>query len=261
MSSKIAIIGGTGIDEMPEFAPNSYKCVDSKYGSVHLAEINISDKEIIILPRHGINHNILPNQINYRSQIAVLKSLNVEIIFGICAVGALKPNIKTGDFLILRDFIDFTHSRKNTFFDNQDDKIVHTDFSFPYCPLCSDILVRSCEKYNADFLDNITYVGVNGPRYETPAEVKMFAMLGGDVVGMTNIPEAILAKEAGICYAALAISTNPATGISKIQLDHNEVREIMMQKEKLLMNVLSEAVSLAHNINDCQCRKNWNIQI
>jgi len=252
----IAIIGGTGVDEMACFSGGKASTVTTRFGSADIISGKLDQIELVFVPRHGLGHAVPPSRINYRAQIAALKSLQVDCAIGVCAVGSLKAELGCGSFAVLSDFIDLTKHRQDTFFDGEDGVVVHTDFTNPYCQAVSDALRRACSEIGVVYESQGIYVGVEGPRYESPAEIKLYASWGAHVIGMTNLPEVVLAREAGLCYGALAIVTNPACGISPTPLAHEEVREAMAAAGQSLQSVLLNAITRISGEHSCICREN-----
>lgn len=252
----IAIIGGTGIDEAPEFASGRGVKVVTRFGKVDILESSIGTHKVFFLPRHGLDHSTPPALINYRSQIAALKQLKVDRVIGVCAVGSLTRSLQCGSFALLGDFIDFTKHRVDTFFGEPDGPLVHTDFTHPYCADISRALAESCGAADVSFATDAVYVGVDGPRYESPAEIRLYASWGGHVIGMTNLPEAVLAREAGLCYGAIAVVTNLAAGLSPVPLSHDEVRMAMQDAGANLRSILISAVSRIPEDCSCNCATN-----
>lgn len=253
---RVAVIGGTGIDEMACFAAGPAVRVETRFGTADVVEGVMDGREIVFVPRHGLDHSVAPSRINYRAQIAAPKKLGVDAVVGVCAVGSLTNDLPAGSFAVLSDFIDLTKRRRDTFFDEERGPVVHTDFTHPYCPAVSTELVRACEEAPVVFEPNAVYVGVEGPRYETPAEIRLYASWGGHVIGMTNLPEVVLAREAGLCYGALAIVTNLASGLSPTRLNHDEVRSAMAQASANLQLILTQAIKRITEANECDCRCN-----
>jgi 5'-methylthioadenosine phosphorylase len=159
-----------------------------------------------------------------------------------------------GTAAVLTDFIDFTRRGPITFFDESAPKVVHTDFSEPYCPEVSAALLTGCEANGLEVTTPCTYLCADGPRYETPAEISMFRSWGADVVGMTNAPEAILCREKGLCYGAIAVITNFAAGISPTPLSHAEVIAVMKSVEDKLAAAILTAVKALSEDSSCNCR-------
>lgn len=251
---RLAIIGGTGIDEMDCFAVGATVSVCTRFGCAEIIEGRMGDQDIIFVPRHGVRHSIPPSAINYRAQIAALRKLEIDAVIGVCAVGSLTTDLPAGSFAVLSDFVDLTKRRIDTFFDSEGGPVVHTDLTEPYCPIVSDTLRRSCDEAGAVFEANSIYIGVEGPRYETPAEIRLYASWGGHVIGMTNLPEAILAREAGLCYGALAVVTNLASGLSPTRLSHEEVRAAMAASSERLKTIMTRALAAIPDTRECVCR-------
>ena len=252
----LAIIGGTGIDEMKEFISEKAISVSTRFGSADIIEGRYADSSLFFVPRHGLDHSIPPSRINYRAQIAALKKLGVERVIGVCAVGSLSKDLHPGSFAVLRDFIDLTKRREDTFFDVPGEPVVHTDFTYPYCPFISDALVQSCIDASVSYEPNAVYVGVEGPRYESPAEIKLYGFWGAHVIGMTNLPEVVLAREAGLCYGAIGIVTNFASGIGDVALAHNDVRLAVASASDVLRDILHNSLNRILTNSTCTCRLN-----
>ncbi|MCE5323822.1 MTAP family purine nucleoside phosphorylase [bacterium] len=250
----IAVIGGTGIDEIMEV--NSMSTLTTRFGQAQIIYGRLNGIDLLFVPRHGSDHSVPPSMIDYRAQIAAIRKLGVTRVIGICAVGSLKKNLPPGSFAILGDFIDLTRKRVDTFFDDPEGPVVHTDFTLPYCPEMSEALSMACGQAGVEFVSGAVYAGVEGPRYESPAEIRLYASWGAHVIGMTNIPEVILAKEAGLCYGAMGVVTNMASGISPTPLSHDEVREAMTSASKKLADVLRIALENIPVERACTCASN-----
>jgi 5'-methylthioadenosine phosphorylase len=235
---KVAVIGGTGFKG---FFKNSKQLrLGTPYGIAPPLSIGrIDKKEVAFLPRHGLNHSAPPHKINYRANIYALYKMGVERIIAINAVGAINRDFKPGDIIIPHDFIDFTKLRHETFYDEA--PVTHVDFSQPYCPELRKILIENSKKYGLHVWDRAVLVCTEGPRFETPAEIEMFRRLGCDIVGMTSVPEAVLARELEMCYVALCFVSNMAAGIQE-QLTPHEVSKVSEKIMPKLEQVLMEAV-------------------
>jgi len=175
-----------------------------------------------------------------------MKKIGVDRIIATNAVGSLERSVKPGDFLIPHDFIDFTKLRNGTFYD---ERTVHVDVTEPYCNE-----LRSVISSSGEVLEEGVYVCTEGPRFETPAEIQMFRMLGGTVVGMTGIPEAVLARELEMCYASICTVSNYAASISPTNLTIDEVFEIMDSKKHDLVKLMDTTISKMENKRSCHCK-------
>ncbi|MHA2283616.1 MAG: S-methyl-5'-thioadenosine phosphorylase [Promethearchaeota archaeon] len=208
---RIGIIGGSGLDN-PDILKNVKEIeVDTPYGkptsSLKIGSIN--GVEIVLLARHGRDHTIPPTQVNYRANIQALKDQGCTHILATTACGSLREEIGRGDFVILDQFIDFTRLRKVSFFDKfplGDAK--HTPMAYPYSEDLRRILIETAKELNLKHHEKGTVVTIEGPRFSTRAESEMFRIWGADVINMSIAPETILANEAGIPYAAVAMSTD-----------------------------------------------------
>ncbi|MDO5301256.1 MAG: MTAP family purine nucleoside phosphorylase [Tissierellia bacterium] len=210
-----AIIGGTGMEDLFPQAP--METVSTAYGEAVL--YLPQGKNYYFLPRHGKEHHLPPHRINYRANIAALKKMGVVAAFGLCAVGSLREELRPGTFALISDFLDFTKSRPTTFFDGEGGQVRHLDVSEVY----SEAMNASFERHWGHPLPRAVYVATEGPRFETASENRFYASIGGDLVGMTNVPEAPLALEAGIRYSCLAHIINYGTGIhQKVTIEKSQ---------------------------------------
>ena len=242
----IGIIGGSGVYEITKKADSvESKLVKTDYGDVEVSILDIFSKKVAFIPRHASGHSIPPHKINYRANIDALKSVGVDKIIATNSVGSMNTQLPPGSFVIPDDFLDFSQDRIKTFYE---DKVVHIDVSEAYCPQLRDVLDKS-----GDVILGGTYVCTEGPRFETPAEIKMFKMLGGDLVGMTGVPEVVLAREREICYNSICIVSNYASGISPNDLTIDEVFEMLAKKEVELLELIYNFIKNVDESQDCSC--------
>lgn len=244
----IGIIGGTGIYDIVERGDEvETMVVDTPYGkSPQMSVFKLHERDVIFMPRHAKGHVNPPHMVNYRANVYAMKEMGVERIIATNAVGSLDLGIKPGDFLIPHDFIDFTKVREFTYYDS---KTVHIDITEPYCHDLRNILTSSGKT-----IPQGIYVCTEGPRFETGAEVEMFRRLGGSVVGMTGIPEAILARELEICYASICMVSNYAASISPSKLTIKEVFDIVEGKKEDLVKLIYNALSKIPVKRKCPCK-------
>lgn len=245
----LGIIGGTGVYDIVEHGRITKKrSIKTPYGdSPEISIFRLHHRDVAFIPRHAPGHANPPHMVNYRANIWALKEIGVKQIIATSAVGSLKKSIEPGNFVIPDDFIDFTKRRPVTFYDN---RTVHVDVTEPYC---SDI--RSALTSSGDVVNGGVYVCTEGPRFETASEIRMFQILGGTVVGMTGIPEAVLARELEMCYATICIVSNYAASISPAKLTIDEVFQIMDKRKEDLIQVIDSAVeNLDHN-PECPCQQ------
>lgn len=249
--ARFAIIGGTGFEKLFKEAKETQ--IRTPYGVAPPIYIGEADeRKVAFLPRHGPKHSVPPHKINYRANIYALHKLGVERILAVNAVGAINRNFKPGDIVVPHDFVDFTKHRPTTFYDEA--PVTHIDVSSPYCPEIRKLLVETSRKLKMRVWDRAVLVCTEGPRFETPAEIEMFRRLGCDVVGMTGVPEAVLARELEMCYAALCFVSNMAAGMQE-RLTPSEVskisKQIMPKMEQILIETI-RALPLERGKN-CPC--------
>jgi 5'-methylthioadenosine phosphorylase len=233
----IAIIGGTGVYALPG-AEERERAIATPYGDAAVTEVLLSDGgTLVFAARHGKGHAVPPHRLPARALIWGLKEIGVTALLATSAVGSLHAEIPPGSLALLGDFMDFTKARPTTFHDGPG--VVHQNVSDAYCPTLRAALRRSAERQGiALAARDVVYVCTEGPRFETPAEIRAYGMLGGDVVGMTQVPEAVLAAELGICYAAVALVTNLAAGVQGARPSHEEVLELMASQGRTLSSLL-----------------------
>ncbi len=250
---KIAIIGGSGVYENAYLEEAREVIVETEYGEALLYHGRYKGREIYFLARHGPRHGVPSHLINYRANIAALKELSIAAVIATAAVGSLRREMPPGSRVIIDQFIDFTKSRPSTFYGKGGGGVVHVDMTVPYCPEIRRAILRAGERLEDQPIDGGCYVCTEGPRFETPAEIKMFAHWGCDLVGMTNVPEVVLAREAGLCYATIALVSNFAAGISAELLSHQEVLEEMARGKEPLDRLLMEAAAEIEVSRSCSC--------
>lgn len=237
---RIAVIGGSGFGEA--FIQGESEAVKTAFGEASVVRGALNGVDIVFLARHGAGHKIPPHLINHRANIAALKEIGVEGVFSTVAVGSLRTDMTPGEFVIVDDFVDMTKGSVTTFFDKVGD-VRHTDFSEPFDPYLRGLLISHSEQTapahgDAGIHPAGTYLCLSGPRYETPAEIRLYAGLGCDVVGMTGAYEAILCREIGLPYASIAVVTNYACGlVGETPLTHAEVEDQMRRSRAYLVDV------------------------
>jgi 5'-methylthioadenosine phosphorylase len=253
--TRIGVIGGSGLYSIKGLVLTKKKSVNTPFGrpSDQYVIEESNGKEIIFLPRHGNRHNIPPHKINYRANIWGFKTLGVTRIISISAVGGISKGFKPGDIVILDQVIDMTKNRESTFYDGKEG-VVHIDFTEPYCHDIRKILIKAGKKAQVALKHGGSYVAVEGPRLETAAEIRSFAVLGADVVGMTGMPEASLAREAEMCYSGISVVANYAAGIKKKKLTTKEVMGAMAASTEQIKRLLQEAFAIISDDSACSCR-------
>jgi len=205
---KIGIIGGSGLDDPKILKETIEKEVSTPYGKSSLTIGKIEGVDVIIIARHSKNHSLNPTQVNYRANIQALKQEGCTHILATTACGSLREEIDRGHLVIVDQFIDFTRHRKITFHDTFKEGAKHTPMAEPFNKEIRNALITTCKELNLPHHEKGTVITIEGPRFSTKAESKMFRSWGADIINMSIAPEAILANEAGIKYAAIAMSTD-----------------------------------------------------
>ena len=242
IKNKLAIIGGSGLYDIDEFKERELLKLETPWGkpSDEILKIKYNDKEIFFLPRHGRGHAISPSKINFRANIDALKQLGITDIVSVSAVGSLKENLPPGMFVIVDQFIDRTFARSKSFFD--DEIVAHVSMAHP----TSNGLMNSCEEAlkqeSIEFQRGGTYVVMEGPQFSTLAESNLYRSWNADVIGMTNMPEAKLAREAEIRYASVSMVTD----FDCWHPDHENVD--VQQVIKVLLGNAEKAKKMIKNI-------------
>jgi 5'-deoxy-5'-methylthioadenosine phosphorylase len=224
--TKFAIIGGTGLASMEELDIVGEQTVDTPYGepSAPLVKGKLSSKEVVFLARHGANHTIPPHKINYRANIWALKSVGVTDVIAVAAVGSIHQDIPPEKIVIPDQIIDYTYGRKHTYFEDDLSEVTHIDFTNPYNEELRKKLIQAANNCEIKVCHGGVYGATQGPRLESSAEIIRLERDGCDIVGMTGMPEASLAKELELNYACCALSVNWAAGKSDNEITMQEIQ-------------------------------------
>jgi 5'-methylthioadenosine phosphorylase len=255
MSEKIVgVMGGSGLYEMEGLEEVKTVSLKTPFGDPSDAFIigRLEGVKIAFLPRHGKGHRIQPSSLNFRANIYAMKKLGVQWIIGVSAVGSLKENIHPGDMVIPIQYIDRTVGRPNTFF--SDGVVCHISFADPVCPDLSRILAKAGQEVGATVHPEGTYICIEGPQFSTRAESWLYRSWGADIIGMTNLPEARLAREAEICYATIAFATDydswhPVEGVVSV----GEVLRVLALSTRTAKSAIRTAVRHLPEKRDCIC--------
>lgn len=253
MQAEIGIIGGTGVYDPKIFENVSKIKISTPYGapsdSITLGEIK--GRKIAFLSRHGENHTIPPHKVNSRANIWALKELGVKRIISPCAVGSLKEEYKPGDVVITDQVIDFTKKRDYTFYDGG--KVFHVSLADPFCAELRKVLIETGKGLKLPIHEKGTYVCIEGPRYSTRAESKMFRNFA-DIIGMTLVPECQLAREMEICYATVATITDYDVWAER-PVSSEEVIRTMRESLDKIRNLLMHSIPKIPTERRCECRE------
>ena len=237
----LAIIGGTGLEDLAGSLVNKQqKMVATPYGEAPVTSGELGGSAVLFQPRHGETHATAPHNINYRANIQALQDAGATHIMAAAAVGSMQNEIKPGDFVVVDQFIDFTKNRAGTY-SGDGQPLYHTDMTEPYDSELRRLIMAAADAKGLPLHRGGTYVCTEGPRFETAAEIRMFQTLGGHVVGMTAVPEVVLAAELGIPYAALCVVTNYAAGMAGHGLTYEECADEMARRQSTLLDVFLSA--------------------
>ncbi len=250
----IGIIGGSGLYDMEGLHPREVRPIMTPYGapSDEYRMCHVAGRDVIFLPRHGARHHIPPHKINYRANIWGFKDLGAKRIISIGATGGIRPGLIPGDIVVPDQILDVTSGREATFYHGEE-SVIHIDFTEPYCPVVRNAILKAGQESAISLHAAGTYVCVNGPRLETRAEIKAYSVLGADVVGMTAMPEAALAREAELCYGGIAVVTNFAAGMAAKKLTATEVIMCMNKAAAQVKTILREMIPLIPAVRECAC--------
>ena len=251
---KLGIIGGSGLYGMPGLAATREVRVATPFGKPSDAYLvgTLAGKRVAFLARHGRGHRILPTELNFRANLYGFKKLGVERILSVSAVGSLKEEYKPMDFLVPDQFFDRTRQRVSTFFGNG--IVAHVSFADPFCPALRQVLMEACRRAGVTVHDGGTYVCMEGPMFSTKAESHTYRKLGFDVIGMTNLQEAKLAREAEICYATVAMVTDyDCWHPEHDAVTGQQVMEYLARNIKNVQGVIREAVPRVPVARSCKC--------
>jgi 5'-methylthioadenosine phosphorylase len=250
----VGVIGGTGLYEMDGLTDIEELRVDTPYGETSDAIVSgrLGDVRMLFLPRHGRGHRFIPSVVPYRANIWALKKLGADWIVSVSAVGSLKEEIRPGDVVIVDQFIDRTRSRENTFFD--EGIVAHVVFADPVCPTLASGLLAAARKVGGTVHPKGTYTVMEGPAFSTRAESHLYRSWGSDLIGMTNLPEAKLAREAEICYATIALATDYdcwRTEDSDVELA--QIIAVLKANVAKAKKIVAEAVKALPSRDACKC--------
>ncbi len=253
--AEIGIIGGSGLYRMPGLTNVREEQISTPFGepSDWLTLGDLADRKVAFLARHGRGHSILPSDINFRANIYALKQMGVNAILSISAVGSLKEEHRPGMFVVPDQFIDRTYARRSTFFGP--DIVAHVSMADPVCPEVGNAMMTACGSSGVEATRGGTYVCMEGPQFSTKAESNLYRSWGADIIGMTNLQEAKLAREAEICYGTLAMVTDydcwhPGHG----SVTTDQIVAVLNQNNASALKVLTAAVAALPARRTCHCQ-------
>lgn len=240
-----AIIGGTGLTELPGLTLDEALPFETPYGppSADILRGTYAGQEVLFLARHGRPHRIAPHQVNYRANMWALKQAGAQAVIAVNAVGGIHAAMGTGHLCVPHQIIDYSYGRDHTFFEGDIEHVTHVDFSYPYDETLRQRLIASLDAERFLFSSHGVYGCTQGPRLETAAEIARMERDGCDVVGMTGMPEAVLARELGLSYACLALVVNPAAGKTRGIITMAEIETALAEGIGKVRAVLARALA------------------
>ncbi len=242
-TAPIAILAGTGFYSLAQLTDAQVRDVETAWGPARFTEGTWHGLRVIFLTRHGAGHSVPPHLVNYRANITALAEVGVRDVFAINAVGSIDPTLAAGDLVCIDDFLDFTKGRVTTFFDGSGPRgVVHVDVADAYHPLLRAELLDAAAAVGVPLRDGGVYACFEGPRFESPAEIRMASILGGHVAGMTGIPEVPLAVEAGLRYASVSLVANPCAGLSEVPITVADVNTVLADSGSKLLAIIDEVL-------------------
>lgn len=248
----LGVIAGTGFYSWDLLENPEEKEIETPYGSAVVCLGKAADSPVAFLPRHRKNHSLPPHKINYRANIYALYSVGVSRLVAINAVGSLDKHIGPGELVLVDDFMDFTQGREQTFYDGENGRVGHADMTECYCPDLQRLIRQAAVDAEIALHTGGVYVATQGPRFETRAEIRAFARLGGTVVGMTGAPECQLAVELGICYAGVSCVTNYGCGIGSA-LSSEDIAAVVADNKIKLERLLKSLAAVYTEEKSCRC--------
>ncbi|THB71021.1 MAG: S-methyl-5'-thioinosine phosphorylase [Gammaproteobacteria bacterium] len=222
----IAIIGGTGLTNLETLDILRKEVLHTPFGEASgpVTHGRLAGKDVAFIARHGYGHTIPPHKVNYRANLWALKSVGATKVLAVAAVGAINRELTPGSLALPDQIIDYTYGRKQTYFEEDLDHVTHIDFTYPYSLDLRTTLVQAAKNSQISFYDGGTYGATQGPRLETAAEIQRMKKDGCDMVGMTGMPEAVLARELGLSYAAITVMANWAAGIEAGEITMEDIQ-------------------------------------
>lgn len=244
--AELAIIGGTGLTSLKNLEIERREVMHTPYGepSGALTYGSLCGTEVVFLARHGYGHTIPPHMVNYRANLWALKNKGVSKIISVCSVGGIRKDIEPASIIVPDQIIDYTWSREHTLFEKDLSKVVHIDFTEPYCREMREVLIAAAAQAGVEVIASGTYGASQGPRLETAAEIDRMERDGCDMVGMTGMPEAALARELDLCYAACAVCANHAAGRGTGPISMAEIKVNLEQGMEKVRAVVEKAITM-----------------
>jgi 5'-deoxy-5'-methylthioadenosine phosphorylase len=245
--TELAIIGGSGLTRLKDLKITRREVIRTPHGepSAPMVYGELAGREIVFLPRHGSGHTIPPHEVNYRANIWALKQVGVSKVIAVNAVGGISADYLVPGTLVISDqIIDYTWGRAHTFFGSEHKQVTHVDFTSAYCEALREKLIAAAARARLDVKRKGCYGATQGPRFESAAEIRRLERDGCDIVGMTGMPEAALARELELCYASVAVVVNPAAGKATGEISLKEIERNLETGMSKVRTLLEHAIPL-----------------
>jgi 5'-deoxy-5'-methylthioadenosine phosphorylase len=243
----VAIIGGSGLTNLKNLRITRREVIRTPYGepSAPMVFGQLGGQEAVFLPRHGAGHTIPPHEVNYRANIWAIKQTGVNKVIAVNAVGGISSDYLASGTLVIPDqVIDYTYGRAHTFFGSEHKKVTHVDFTHPYCEELRQTVIQAAAGAKMKVMGRGTYGATQGPRFESAAEIRRMERDGADIVGMTGMPEAGLARELELCYASISLVVNPAAGKARDAISIREIEKNLESGMASVRSLLEQAIPL-----------------
>lgn len=255
----LGVIGGSGLCRLPKLSVSEIVDIETPYGkpSAPMVIGEMYGGRIAFLPRHGSEHTIPPHKVPYKANLWALRSIGAQHIIATCVVGSLRKEIEPGMFVVPDQFINFTWGRDDTY--DSDHQLVHLQMAEPYCEHLRSIIIREVETMGASLRSSGIVVVIQGPRFSTIAESKMFALWGGDIINMTQYPECYFARELGLCYGVVATVTDYDVGVPSpisMRADSMDAVLTVFRRNTEATISLVERLVVSKDVTSCVCAKN-----
>ena len=244
--AELAIIGGTGLTTLKNLEIRQQHVVPTPYGepSGPLVHGQLGNKDVVFIPRHGHGHTIPPHRVNYRANIWALRETGVHSVIAVAAVGGIRQDMQPGRLAFPDQIIDYTWSRRHTYFESDLHQVTHIDFTAPYSEQVRHLLIKAARQLKLDAAEHGTYAATQGPRLETAAEIDRLERDGCSMVGMTGMPEAALARELGLAYASCAVVANWAAGRGTGPISMEDIEASLVSSMANMRSLLETAIAM-----------------
>ena len=254
MTPTVAIIGGTGLTRLDTLKITHQETLPTPYGepSSPLVYGELNGQVVVFLARHGLRHNLPPHKINYRANLWALHRIGVKQVIAVAAVGGIRDDMEPGVLAFPDHLVDYTWGRHCTFFEDNLTQVIHIDFTEPYCGALRERLIQAARALNLNARESCTYAAAQGPRLETAAEIRRMERDGCDIVGMTGMPEAALARELGLRYATCAVVANRAAGkVPGVMITMAEIEWNLLEGMSKVKTLLAQVIPLLDEVVSC----------